>query len=96
MWTKLLAILSKVKFIGKFLGAIIKVVGWLTPNGIHMIWRFIKLKGKASIKVDDVAITDESDEGFKATINLTVTSTNPEALTSVKYEIINKPPVKFD
>ena len=87
--------LSKLKFIGKAIMFIGKAIGWITPNGLHLIYKLINIKGKANIKIDDVSITDESDDGFKATLKMTVKSKNPEALTTVKTEIINKPPINI-
>ena len=91
MFGKLLVFLGKFKLIYKLFSSIGKFIGWLTPQGVHMIYRFFKLKGKAKIEIDDVSISDESEDGFKATVHMSVRSTNKEALTTIKTEIINKP-----
>jgi hypothetical protein len=96
MWQATVAILSRLKWFMKIFSAISKLIGWITPQGIHMLYKLIRIKGKADIEVNEVTFSDESDAGFKATINLTVTSNNPDTLTSVKTEIINKPPVNFN
>lgn len=69
--------------------ALIKVISWITPQGLHLIVKFLNCK--TNVQVQDVSITEESDEAFSAVVKLVISSKNKEALTTVKTEITNKP-----
>lgn len=91
MLGKLYTFLVQLKGIGKLFTALFTVIKWITPQGMHLLLQILKVKNGASIAVEKVAISDESESGFKATLTLNVESKNKEALTTVKAEISNSP-----
>lgn len=91
MLDKFVVFLTGLRMIGRFFALVFKMISWVTPKGMHIIYSYFNFKGKAHVKVDDVSITDESETGFKATVHLSVEGKNSEAVTIVKTEITNKP-----
>jgi len=91
MLAKIYTFLIQLKGIGKLFLALFTVIKWITPQGMHLLLQILKVKDGAAIQVENVAISDESDHGFKATLTLNVESKNKEALTTVKTEISNSP-----
>jgi hypothetical protein len=85
----ILWITTKLPWLIKLVALVSKLIGYVTPQGLHVIYTKLK-NGKCTVEIDDVMITD-NDEGFSATIKMKVRSKNKEALTSIKTEIENKP-----